>query len=240
MNLLNVLKGTTLIQYLTLGYAVLYILFILAGFICVDLSTLKAEEVGVLLLFILFIIGVILSWNNSIITGVLFLIWNVGMWIVELFLVEKDGGFGVISGIPLIYLGVFFILQGIEKNKGIPLKVDVQWKIVLQLLTVIYTFLYIIVIIDDITGNLEIDFLSTSGLILISLSILYLVGFIFSWKKELIAGIIFILWYLGVFYIFKTNFIIGDSGPWIIAGIVVPIQGIFYINYWFKLKPKPE
>ena len=87
MNLLNILKGTTLIQYLTLGYAVLYILFILAAFIGVDLTSLNAEEMGVLLLFVLFIFGVLLSWYNGIITGVLFLIWNVGMWILELFLV---------------------------------------------------------------------------------------------------------------------------------------------------------
>ena len=131
-------------------------------------------------------------------------------------------------------------MHGIEKNKGTPLKLDMQWKTVLQLLITTYTILYFLIIIDDITGTLEIDFLSSNGIFLISLSLFYLVGFILSWKKELIAGIILILWYLGVFYIFKTNFIIGDSGPWIAAGIVVLIQGIFYINYWFKIKPKPE
>ena len=236
MNLLNILKGTTLIQYLTLGYAVLYILFILAAFIGVVLTSLNAEEMGVLLLFVLFIFGVLLSWYNGIITGVLFLIWNVGMWILELFLVEKDGGFGIIMGIPLIVLGVFFILQGIKKNKGTLIKSDVQWKIVLQILTITYTILYTIVIINDLTGNLEIDFLNTPGIILLSLILVYIIGFILSWKKELFAGIMFIIWYAGVYYIFKTNSEIGDSGPWIVAGFVVLIQGIFYINYWLKIK----
>jgi len=240
MDLLKALKGTTLLQYLTLGYAVLYILFILAAFVGVDLTTLNAEDIGVLLLFILFIAGLFLSWHNSLLTGVIFLIWNVGMWIVELFLVEKDGGFGIIMGIPLIVMGVFFILQGMEKNKGAIIKTNERWKIALHAFGITYTALYLLVIIDDITGSLEIDFFSTPGIILLSLIIIYALGFILSRTRELIAGIIFILWYVGVYYIFSTNVIIGDSGPWIAAGVVVLIQGIFYINYWLKLKPKQE
>ncbi len=238
MDLLKSLKETTVIQYLTLGYSVFYILFILAVSSDVDLTALKVEEIGVLLLFILFIVGVLLSWYNSLITGVIFLIWNVGMWIVELFFVEKDGGFGIISGIPLIVLGVFFILQGIEKNKSIIIKSNERWKIALHTLGVTYSVLYLLIIVDDLTGNLEIDFFSTPGIILISLIIIYSLGFILSRTKELISGILFILWYAGVIYIFSTNAIIGDSGPWIAAGVVVLIQGIFYINYWLKIKPK--
>lgn len=235
---MKLLKSTKPIQYLTLGYAALYILFIIGSIIEGDYSPLNAEGIGVYLLFVLFIVGFSISWYNGIITGILFLLWNIGMWVVELFFVEKDGGFGIISGIPLIVLGVFFILKGIEKNRGTPLKSDEEWKTALRLLTTTYTTLYTLVIIDDITGNLEIDFYSTPGIILIILFLIYSVGFIFSWKKELIAGIIFIFWYAGVIYIFATNFVIGNSGPWAYAGFVVFLQGLYYINYWFKLKPK--
>ena len=54
------------------------------------------------------------------------------MWITELFFVEKDGGFGIIAGVPLIVLGVFFILEGIGKNRGIALKSNEKWKTSLQ------------------------------------------------------------------------------------------------------------
>ena len=35
-------------------------------------------------------------------------LWYTGMLTFELFIVEKDGGFGIISGIPVIVLGTFF------------------------------------------------------------------------------------------------------------------------------------
>ncbi len=235
---MKLLKSTTLIQYITLAYAVLYVLFILSDNWGKSYNTLTVEDMLVFSLFVLFIIGFSLSWYNKIITGILFLLWNGGMWIVELFLVEKDGGFGIISGIPLIALGVFFILEGIEKNKGTSLKLIEKWKTALQVLISTYTLLYILVIIDDITGNLEIDFYSTPGIILIILFLIYSVGFIFSWKKELIAGIIFIFWYVGVLYVFNTNFLIGDSGPWAYAGVVVLVQGVLYIIYHFEFNAK--
>lgn len=235
---MKLLKTTTTIQYITLAYAVLYVLFILNLNWGESYTALNNEDLMVYSFFVLFIIGFSLSWYNKIITGILFLLWNGGMWIVELYFGEKDGGFGIISGIPLIVLGVFFILEGIEKNRGTALKSIEKSKTALQILISTYTILYIFIIIDDITGNIEIDFSTTPGIILISLFLIYSVGFIFSWKKELIAGIIFIFWYAGVLYIFNTNFLIGESGPWDFAGVVVLVQGILYLNYHFEFKTK--
>lgn len=235
---MNLLKTTKPIQYITLAYAILYVLFILSGDFGGAYPSLNAESIGVYLLFILFIVGFSLSWYNGIITGILFLLWNVGMWFVELFLVEKDGGFGIISGIPLIVLGVFFILKGIEGNRDTTFKSTEKWKTGLQLLISTYTILYILVIISTVTRNFEIDFYTTEGIILIILLLIYSAGFILSWKKELIAGIIFLFWYTGVVYIFTTNFVIGDSGPWIVAGFVILIQSILYFIYHFKYKTK--
>ncbi len=235
---MKLLKTTTTIQYITLAYAVLYLLFILSDNWGETHTKLSVIDIIVNSLFVLFIIGFLLSWYNKIITGILFLLWNVGMWIVELFFVEKDGGFGIISGIPLIVLGVFFILKGIEKNRETPLQSHEKWKTALRLFTTIYTILYFLVIIDDISGNLDIDFYSTPGIILIILFFIYSIGFVYSWKNEIIAGIIFIFWYMGVLYVFNTNFLIGDSGPWAYAGFVVLIQSILYLIFHFKYKTK--
>ncbi len=114
---MKLLKTTTTIQYITLAYAVLYVLFILSSNWGEARTTLSAEDIGVYSLFVLFIIGFLLSWHNKIITGILFLLWNVGMWIVELFFVE-NGGFGIISGIPLLVLGIFFIVSGNKSTRG--------------------------------------------------------------------------------------------------------------------------
>ncbi len=235
---MKLLKSTITIQYIAFIYAVLYILFIFSGSFGGENPSLSNEVIGVYFLFILFIIALSVSWSYKIITGILFLLWNVGIWFIELFFVEKDGGFGIISGIPLIILGVFFILKGIEDSRGKPLNLSEKSKIALQLFIGIYTVLYLIVIINDVSGNLKIDFYETPGIILISLIIVYSIGFILSWIKELIAGIIFIFWFIGVFYVFNSDPLIGDSGPWAYAGFVILLQGSFYINYHLKFKTK--
>ena len=116
---MKLLKSTKLIQYITLAYAVLYVLFILSGDFGGAYPSLNAEGIGVYLLFVLFIIGLSVSWYNMIITGTIFLLWNMGMWFLELYIVEKDGGFGIISGLPLLVLGVLFISIGYKSRKEI-------------------------------------------------------------------------------------------------------------------------
>ena len=114
---MKLLKSTKPIQYITLAYAVLYVLFILSGDFGGAYPSLNVEGIGVYLLFVLFIIGFSVSWYNKIITGIIFLFWNIGMWILELYIVDKDGGFGIISGLPLLVLGVLFIVSGYKSKK---------------------------------------------------------------------------------------------------------------------------
>ena len=115
MKLLTVTKP---IQYITLVYAVLYILFILSGDFGGAYPLLNAEGIGVYLLFVLFIVGFSISWHYKIVTGTIFLLWYTGMLILELVIVEKDGGFGIISGIPVVVLGIFFIKSGYKSKRG--------------------------------------------------------------------------------------------------------------------------
>jgi hypothetical protein len=235
---MKILKSTQIIQYITLVYGILYLIFIIVGNFGGAYPALSGEGIGVYTLFLLFIVGVSVSWKNKIITGVLFFIWNIGMWIVELFFVEKDGGFGIISGIPLIVLGILFILKGMEKNREGSLKSSEKWKTAIRLLITINSLLYMIVIIHDITGNLKIDFSGSQGIILFTLFLIYCGGIIFTRKLELIAGVIFIFWYAGVLYIFTTDNMIGNSGPWAYAGFAVFIQGALHIVYYLKFKLK--
>ncbi len=233
---MNSLKTTKPIHYITFVYAILYVLFILSESFEGAYPSLNPAGIGVYLLFVLFMVGFSLSWYNSILTGILFLLWNAGMWFIELFLVEKDGGFGIISGIPLIVLGVFFILHGIERSRETPFNSREKWITALQLFTTTYSILYMLVVISSFTGSLDIDYLTTPGIILITLILIYSIGYYYSWRNELIAGIIFSIWYAGVLYIFNTNPKIEDSGPWAYAGFVVFIQSILYFIYYFKFK----
>jgi hypothetical protein len=214
-------------------YAILYLLFILSGDFGGAWPSLNTEGIIVYSLFLLFIIGFSLSWRHMIITGVLFLLWNAGMWILELFIVEKGGGFGIISGIPLLVLGVLFITAGYRNRKGpVPAK-NKQWKLALQVLLGIYTILYLIFI----QGNLIIsDLFTWPRIILTALLIIYAAGFILSWKWELAAGILLIIWYAGLF-IPDLQTISYSIGPLKILGLPILIQGLTCLYYYFYLKP---
>lgn len=116
---MKLLKSTKPIHYFTIAYAVLYILFVISGSFPGSYPNLNSEGIFVYLLFILFLVGFSISWSNKMLTGVIFLVWYGGMLILELLVVEKDGGFGIITGIPLLVLGIFFIKAGSKSKKGI-------------------------------------------------------------------------------------------------------------------------
>lgn len=115
---MKLLKSTKPIQYITLVYAVLYLLFILSGDFGGAYPSLNTEGIIVYGLFVLFVVGFSISWHKKIITGIIFLLWYIGMLILELLIVEKDGGFGIISGIPLVVLGILFIKSGYKSKTG--------------------------------------------------------------------------------------------------------------------------
>ena len=228
-------KSITLTQIFTLLYAFAYMSFI-SGSGYDKYSSFFSESNVVFFLFILFLVGLIFSWFNKMITGMLFIIWNIGMWILELFIVVKDGGFGIIAGIPLIVLGVFFIVKGMEEKQGVKLTYDKKWKTLLKLLTITYTLLYLIVVINDMT-SIKFDYSNNARLISLALVPFYLVGFVFSFKRHLLASLVFVLWYLGVKYVSNTG-LFQNSGPWDTASITILIQGLLYFFYWFKIKSK--
>ena len=96
------------IQYIIIIYAVLYLMFLISD----DF----AEGNIIYLLFVLFIVGFWISWYNKIIAGIIFLLWYIGVFIYEVFFVEKDGGLGLVLGIPLVIIGIDFITNGMKKK----------------------------------------------------------------------------------------------------------------------------
>ena len=232
------IKSTIPIQKWSLAYLALYFLLIISGDFEGSYPNLNGAGIGLYSLFILFIIGLSISWFNKIVTGIIFLLWNIGMWILTLFIIENPNGFGIVIGFPLLVLGVFFLLKGIEEKKKIPLKLIERWRTTLQLFITTYTVLYILVIIEAMTGNRDVDFYSYEGVILIALLLIYTAGFIFSWKKEFIAGIIFIFWCIGVIYIFIEKFPVSDDGPWMSAWLLILVQSILYFVYHSKNRIK--
>jgi hypothetical protein len=220
MKLLKLIKP---IQYITLAYAILIILFGIEDYfplkVCIPL-------------LVLFIVGFSFSWYNGVITGILFFLCNIGFWVAESLFIKKAGGFGMILGVPLLVLGVLYIVSEYKTRKESPPTKNQQWRIALRLLVANYTILYLIFIIKDYgKPNLFI----WPGVILFGLLAIYLIGLLLSWKWELITGILFIIWYACLF-IPVLQPIVYYIGPVKLFGLPILIQGILYLNYYFTFK----
>jgi len=105
---------------------------------------------------------------------------------------------------------------------------------VLLTLTSIYAGLYVILLLsfflfeDPDYGNITLE------TIIIGIAfILFLIGYYFSWKNHLVAGILFLLWwgimwYLGLF-VAET-----DKGVGVVMGVPMFVIGILFIVYWYR------
>jgi len=104
---------------------------------------------------------------------------------------------------------------------------------VLLTITTILGILYLIFIIDNFISepyNLE--------SIIVNLAfIIFLVGYYYSWKNEMIAGIVFIfwwgiMWYLGLFIAEH------DRGDGVAMGVPIFIIGILFIVSWYRRRAR--
>jgi hypothetical protein len=106
---------------------------------------------------------------------------------------------------------------------------------ILRILLSIYALLYIMIGWDDF---LSINAPNSWNIEYSALKILFaifVIGYVISWKNELAAGVIFILWILGMCY---ENFFLCTSncGAGIAMGIPLLILSIFFIVYGIRKK----
>ena len=213
-------------------YAILYILFVGRSILNGQYS-INIEGIAFYLLFLLFLSAFIFSFFIEFISGILLLTWNFGIWISVLFIDSYAHLAGIITGIPLIILGTFFVLRGIETKNGIKSTTNQKWRTVISILTITFSTLYFLVIFEDVISSRQSSYFKMPGIYLVQLAALYAIGFILSWKHELYAGIIFILWYIGVFLLLRSSLFISNYEIWSFAGSVVFINGYFLLRYGY-------
>ena len=98
-------------------YAILYILFIVDFHLPVnDLNFRNTENIALIILFPVFTAGYIISWKNVLVSGVIFIIWFIGMCFENFFLCTRDCGAGIGMGIPLLILSILFIVYVLRKT----------------------------------------------------------------------------------------------------------------------------
>jgi hypothetical protein len=91
---------------LTSFYALLYVLFIVSG----SYGQSGSEPAVVRWLFVLFLVGYALVWIHEGVGGALFVLWWLGMWYLGLCVAQQDRGASVVMGVPLVVLGILFMV----------------------------------------------------------------------------------------------------------------------------------
>ncbi len=199
-------------------YALLYLAYIILPIIPgFEIEILKepSSRLKTMLTFAAFILVYLFSWKQQDIAGMLLIAGYIGSILLDA-LLENIRLEAVILGFPLLVIAIFMVRD--------------WYRQLLNLLASIYTLYqvwrtmtYFIVIMD-----IElIDQIIITGLLSV-----WIFGFIFVWKRPVLAGWIFILWFL-----FLLGTIITDRGglelP--VAGIVIGLPGLI-LGILFILK----
>ena len=216
-----------------------YALFYLAGMITSiyngELSLSNPIDNYFLALSIIFMGAFVLSWTNEKIAGIIFLVWNAGIWIFDFYLSRSaDSGMIIVLALPVLFIGSLFLLEWYKTTKTPKPREQQEWKFTLRILLINYAVLYAIIVFSDLSIGESVDYFNLPFILYPLLLILFLGGFALSWKKEFYAGFVFLIWYAILFFGFVTYTDFLRSGPWIIAGIVILLQGIFYIKNHFQ------
>lgn len=215
-------------------YGILYFVGIALPVLTGEFNGGKFENISVLAMFLFFIGGLIYSWFNEHISGLLFQIWYLIIWILSYFF-WPGAGLVLVMSFPILLIGIFMYQNAFVKrikNSSTKLKLE---KHLLSVFMLNYAILYIVVAIPKLLQNFT-KYLEQPYLIFSLLLLVFLISFIFSWKKELFAGILLIIWYLIVIISSYTSSEIYNESPSFVMGLTLLIQGILFIKYDTKQK----
>ncbi|WP_372950814.1 hypothetical protein [Mariniphaga sp.] len=233
-------KSNKTLQIITSIYAVLYFALIANAYIKGYVSFSNLNHNLQLVLLLIFLLGFILSWTSKKMAGIMLMIWNAGVWILALYF-EKGDNDSPMAGVmatPIMVFGAIFLLEWYKTTKSTMLSEKQQWKYVLRVLLINYAVLYGIAVFSDLSYGKGVDYFSLPYIIFPLLLLIFLVGFLLSWKREFYAGFIFLFWCV-VYLCFAIAYTeILQAGPWIIFGIPILFQGIFYIKNHYEFRTK--
>jgi hypothetical protein len=112
-------RGLWILRILLSIYALLYLLLASEELLS---NSWDIEHSALKILFAIFVIGYVTSWKNELASGVIFILWFLGMCYENFFLCPggingRDCGDGIAMGIPLLILCIFVIVYGIRKRR---------------------------------------------------------------------------------------------------------------------------
>jgi hypothetical protein len=107
----------------------------------------------------------------------------------------------------------------------------------LQILTSIYALLYLVFIIDNFLPAKGFNPYDLENSIVKLLFALFLVGYYFSWKNEGVAGLIFVIWWIGMWCLalFVAKI---DRGAGVVMGLPLFVLAILFMVSWYRKSRK--
>jgi len=232
-------KSTKTLQIITGIFAALYFIVTAISFFYEGGSFSNLIDILPLVLLLIFIAGFALSWTNMKIAGIVLMIWNAGVWIYDLYL-AREMDYSMVSALAssFMVIGALFLLEWHKTSKSTTPEKKQQWKFILRVLLINYAVLYSIVVFSELLVGDPVNYFSFPFIIFPLLLFIFLVGFILSWKRELLAGYVFLFWFAILLFGTFAYSEIMRLGPWVVFGLPILLQGIFYIknHYKFGLK----
>ncbi len=120
------LRSTGLLTTLS-AYGLLYLWFIITSFIPAPEGnwissripfepSWDPEFIAIRLMFVLFLPGYFMAWKNEGVAGVIFILWWVVMWGMDLLVMapsgpEGGGGMAIAMGLPVFVVGILFLVN---------------------------------------------------------------------------------------------------------------------------------
>ncbi len=232
-------KSTRTLQILASVGAVFYLFFIAMTIFYDSYPIFKPFDLKESLLLI-FIAGFALAWTNKkMATGIIFMIWNAGIWIDDLYLF-READYSMMSAIAssFMLIGAFFLLEWYKTSKATVPSQQQQWRFILLVLLINYAVLYSIVVFSELSVGEPVNYFSFPFIIYPLLLLIFLVGFLLSWKREFLAGYIFLFWCAILIYANVAYSEISTLGGWALFGLPILLHGIFYIKNHNKFRLK--
>lgn len=233
------MESTKILQILTIVGAVLYFAGTALSIFFGDLTLANLQDYLTLVLLLVFIAGFVLSWINKKLAGITFMIWNTGIWIFDLYLF-READYSMMSAIAssFMFIGAFFLLEWYKNSRAAKPSDLQERRYILRVLLINYAVLYSIVVLSELFAGEGVNFFSSPFIIFPLLLLIFVVGFLLSWKREIIAGYIFLLWCTILIFATFAYSEIGKLGPWIVFGVPILLQGVAYLENHYKFRSK--
>jgi hypothetical protein len=178
-------------------------------------------QVKSILTFVAFVLVYLLSWKNRDIAGMLLIVGLITSILLDAIL-ENLRLEAVILGFPVLVIGIFMVRD--------------WYRQLLNLLAIIYTLYQIWRTLTYFVVIMDIELIDQ--VIITGLLSVWIFGFIFVWRRPVLAGWVFVLWFL-----FLLVTIILDRGglEYPVAGVLIGLPGfILGILFLFRERKKKK